>query len=91
LLREIELLAEAIGAMAAIKAVTSVAARYLRQQDNIGSVAAGRYADFLVVDGDPLRDPRELRRLSTVYRGGVAYQPGALLAAMPKSNVGQAA
>jgi hypothetical protein len=91
LLREIELLAEAIGAMAAIKAVTSVAARYLRQQENIGSIAAGRYADFLVVDGDPLRDPRELRRLSTVYRGGVAYQPDALLAAMPKSNVGQAA
>jgi imidazolonepropionase-like amidohydrolase len=91
LLREIELLAEAIGAMAAIKAVTSVAARYLRQQENIGSIAAGRYADFLVVDGDPLRDPRELRRLSTVYRGGVAYQPDELLAAMPKSNVGQAA
>jgi hypothetical protein len=91
LLREIELIAEAIGAMAAIKAVTSVAARYLRQQDNIGTIAAGRYADFLVVDGDPLRDPRELRRLTTVYRGGVAHKPDALLAKMPKSNLGQAA
>jgi len=91
LLREIELLAEAIGAMAAIKAVTSVAARYLRQQEHLGSIAAGRYADFLVVDGDPLRDPRELRRLSTVYRGGVAYQPDALLANVPKANIGQAA
>jgi imidazolonepropionase-like amidohydrolase len=87
LLREIELLAEAIGAMAAIKAVTSVAARYLRQQDNIGSIAAGRYADLLIVDGDPLRDSRELRRLTTVYRGGVAYQPEALLAQVPQSNV----
>jgi len=38
-----------------------------------------------------LRDTRELRRLSTVYRGGVAYKPDALLAAMPNSNVGQAA
>jgi imidazolonepropionase-like amidohydrolase len=91
LLREIELLAEAIGAMAALKAVTSVAARYLRQQENIGSVAPGRYADFLVVDGDPLRDPRELRKLTTVYRGGVAYDPQALLAQAPKSNVGYAA
>ena len=91
LLREIELLAEAIGAMAAIKAVTSVAARYLRQQDNIGSIAPGRYADFLVVDGDPLRDPRELRRLTTVYRGGVPHKPAALLADVPKSTVGQAA
>jgi imidazolonepropionase-like amidohydrolase len=91
LLREIELLAEAIGAMGAIKAVTSVAARYLRQQENIGSLMAGHYADFLVVDGDPLRNPRELRRLTTVYRGGVAYKPEALLAQMPKSTVGQAA
>ena len=91
LLREIELLAEAIGAMAAIKAVTSVAARYLRQQDNIGSIAPGRYADFLVVDGDPLRDPRELRRLTTVYRGGVQHKPATLLADVPKSTVGQAA
>jgi imidazolonepropionase-like amidohydrolase len=88
LLREIELMAEAIGAMAALKAVTSVAARYLRRQDDIGSVAPGRYADFLVVDGDPLRDTRELRKLTTVYRGGVAYDPQELLARVPKSNVG---
>jgi imidazolonepropionase-like amidohydrolase len=86
LLREIELLAEAIGSMAAIKAVTSIAARYLRQDQNIGSIAAGRYADFLVIDGDPLRDPRELRRLTTVYRGGVAYQPETLLAQVPQGS-----
>jgi hypothetical protein len=91
LLREIELLAEAIGAMAALKAVTSVAARYLRQERNIGTIAAGRYADLLIVDGDPLRDPRELRRLTTIYRGGVAYKPEALLAQVPKSTIGQAA
>jgi len=86
LLREIELLADAIGATAAIKAVTSVAARYLRQNDNIGSIAPGRYADFLIIDGDPLRDVRELRKLTTVYRGGVAYDPQALLAQVPKSD-----
>ena len=91
LLREIELLAEAIGAMASIKAVTSVAARYLRQQENIGSITAGRYADLLMVDGDPLRNPRELRRLTTVYRGGIAYKPELLLAQVPKSTIGQVA
>jgi imidazolonepropionase-like amidohydrolase len=73
--REIELLAEAIGSMAALKAVTSVAARYLRQQENIGSIAPGRCADLVVVDGDPLRDTRELRKLTTVYRRGKAYDP----------------
>jgi len=90
LLREIELLAEAIGAMAAIKAVTSVAAKYLRQQDNIGTVVPGRYADFLVIDGDPLRDPRELRKLTTVYRGGVPHDPQAILARAPQSEAIQA-
>ncbi|MBV8772559.1 MAG: amidohydrolase family protein, partial [Deltaproteobacteria bacterium] len=87
LLREIELLAEAIGSMAAIRAVTSVAARYLRQQDNLGSIAPGRYADLLIVDGDPISDVRELRKLKTVYRGGVAYDPKALLAQVPQRDI----
>jgi len=89
LLREVELLAEAIGTMAAIKAVTSVAARYLRKQDDIGTIASGRYADFLVVDGDPLRDVRELRKLTAVYRGGVAHDPQALLARVPHREAAQ--
>jgi hypothetical protein len=42
LLRAIELLAEASGAMAALKVVTAVAARYLRHQDQSGSIAVGR-------------------------------------------------
>ena len=61
--------------------------RDLRQQDDIGSIVPGRYADFLVVDGDPLRDVREIRQLTTVYRGGVAHEPHALLAQVPKSDV----
>jgi len=48
-----------------------------------------RYADFVVVDGDPLRDTRELRKLTTVYRGGKAYEPQTLLAGVPQSGVGQ--
>ena len=87
LLREIELLSEALGAMDAIKAVTSVAARYLRQQDNVGSVTAGRYADFSILDGDPLRDVRELRSTTTVVRGGVRYNPAELLEQVPHSEV----
>jgi imidazolonepropionase-like amidohydrolase len=88
--REIELMAEAIGTMAAFKAVTSVAARYLRKQEDIGSVAPGRYADFMIVDGDPLRNVRELRKITTVYRGGKAYDPQALLAGVPTQKIAQA-
>ena len=53
LLRQVELLTEAIGSMAAIKAVTASAARYLRQHNNLGTIAPRRHADMLVVDSDP--------------------------------------
>src|SRR5260370_1409034 len=46
LMRELELLAEAIGAMNALRAVTSKAAIALRKQDDIGAVAPGRFADL---------------------------------------------
>ena len=87
LLRELELLSESIGSLNAIKSVTSVAATYLRRADDVGAVRPGRYADFLVVDGDPLRDVRELRKLETVYKGGRGYQPEELKAACPRSSV----
>jgi hypothetical protein len=38
-------------AIASIKSMTSVAARYLCQQENIGSIRAYRYAGMLVIDG----------------------------------------
>lgn len=84
LLREIELLADVIGSMAALQAVTSVAANYLRADKDIGAIAPGRYADFLVVTGDPLRDVRELRTLETTYRGGVAHDPQQLIRNAPQ-------
>ena len=87
LLREVELLADSIGNMRAIQAVTSAAARHLRREQDIGSVAPGRYADLLIIDGDPLRDVRELRNLVRVYRGGVPYEPQDLLAKVPQRNL----
>jgi hypothetical protein len=43
------------------------------------------------VDGDPIRDVRELRKLKTVYRGAVAYDPKALLAQVPQRDIKDAA
>ena len=42
--------------MQAIKAATSVAADALGQTDNLGTVEAGKYADLIMVDRDPLQD-----------------------------------
>ena len=45
--------------------------------------AAPSKGPYPLINGDPLRDPRELRKLTTVYCGGVAHDPQAILARAP--------
>ena len=59
--------------MQAIKSGTSVAAELLGQQDNLGAVAPGLFADLVAVAGDPLRDVTELQRVKFVMKGGIVY------------------
>jgi len=59
--RELVLLADAgLGAMEAIVAATSRAARVCGLAAEVGTIEAGKRADLLAVDGDPLADPRVL-------------------------------
>ncbi|GAC1651608.1 MAG: amidohydrolase family protein [Gemmatimonadaceae bacterium] len=60
--------------MQAIKSGTAVAARLLDQQDNFGSIAPGKYADIIAVDGDPLKDIGELQRVTFVMKNGTIYK-----------------
>jgi imidazolonepropionase-like amidohydrolase len=60
--------------MQAIQSATSVAARLLEQQNNLGAVAQGRLADLIAVSGDPLADITELQRVAFVMKGGVIYK-----------------
>ena len=60
--------------MQAIKSATSVAARLLDQEDSLGAVAPGRYADLVAVAGDPLSDIEEMQRVRFVMKGGVVYK-----------------
>jgi imidazolonepropionase-like amidohydrolase len=60
--------------MQAIKSATSVAARLLDQQDNLGAVATGHLADLVAVAGDPLADISELERVTFVMKDGVIYK-----------------
>jgi imidazolonepropionase-like amidohydrolase len=54
---ELVLMVEAgLSPMHSIVASTSNAARALGLQDEIGTIEVGKYADLLVVDGDPLAD-----------------------------------
>jgi imidazolonepropionase-like amidohydrolase len=62
--------------MQAIKSTTTVAARLLDQSANLGTVSAGRYADLIAVEKDPLADITELQRVQFVMKGGVIYKGG---------------
>lgn len=55
---------------AAIQSSTNVAAEMMGLQDRIGSVEAGKYADLIAVDGDPLADITQMEHVKFVMKGG---------------------
>ncbi|HSM88326.1 MAG TPA: amidohydrolase family protein [Candidatus Limnocylindrales bacterium] len=61
----------------AIRAATVSAADLLGMQNDIGSIAQGKYADLVAVKGDPLADIALLQKIDFVMKGGQIYkQPG---------------
>jgi imidazolonepropionase-like amidohydrolase len=60
--------------MQAIQTATVNAADLLGWADRVGSVQPGRFADIVAVDGDPLKDIRELERVRFVMKGGVVHK-----------------
>ncbi len=58
----------------AIQSATLEAAKLLRREDDIGSVAAGKSADMIAVSGDPLANIRVLENVAHVMKGGTLYK-----------------
>jgi imidazolonepropionase-like amidohydrolase len=54
----------------AIRSATSVAAELMGWEDRVGSLAPGKLADLVAVDGDPLEDVALLERVAFVMKGG---------------------
>ena len=69
--RELELMVEyGMPATQALRAATSIDARILRMDDQIGSVRPGLLADLIAVRGDPSRDIHAVRDVTFVMKGG---------------------
>ncbi len=60
--------------MQAIQSATVIAADLLFEQDNLGQIAVGMYADIVAVNGDPLEDVTLLQNIPFVMKNGVVYK-----------------
>ena len=77
--RELELMvASGMTPMEAIVAATRNAAEVIGKGETLGTLEAGKLADLVVIDSDPLRDIGAMREVSLVVRGGQVIDPATL-------------
>jgi imidazolonepropionase-like amidohydrolase len=73
--RELEaLVSYGMPAASALKSATSVAAKVLHMENQIGQVKQGLFADLVAFDGDPTKEISALRRVKFVMKNGVVYK-----------------
>ncbi|MBZ5534970.1 MAG: amidohydrolase family protein [Acidobacteriia bacterium] len=78
--REIELLVEAgFTPLEAIKIATSNGAQFLGELNHIGTLAAGKQADLVVIQGDPSKNISDIKKVTLVFKDGVGYDSGKLI------------
>jgi enamidase len=86
--RELELLVESgLTPLEAIKVGTLNGATYLGRADRVGSIAVGKQADLVVVDGNPAAQIADVRKVTLVFKDGVGYDSAKLIASV-KGKVG---
>ncbi len=72
---ELELMVQAgMPALFVLQAATINAARLLRHDKELGSIAAGKLADVVAVEGNPLDDISVMKHVSFVMKQGVVYK-----------------
>ena len=78
--RQLELLVEAgFTPLEAISIGTINGARFLGREGRIGSIAAGKQADLVVVSGDPSSSIGDVRNVEIVFKQGVGFDPAKLI------------
>jgi imidazolonepropionase-like amidohydrolase len=77
--RELELYVESgIPASEVLRIATLGAAQVMKRDRELGSVAPGKLADLILVDGDPAARIADIRRVVLTVKDGVVYDPAAL-------------
>jgi hypothetical protein len=81
--REIELLVEAgFTPVQAIQIGTENGARFLARERDIGTIAAGKRADLILVHGDPAAHIGDIENVAVVFKDGQGYDPARLIEAV---------
>ncbi|HYG61945.1 MAG TPA: amidohydrolase family protein [Thermoanaerobaculia bacterium] len=81
--RELELYADAgIPAPEILRIATLGAAKVMKRDQDLGTVAPGKLADFILVDGDPTARIADIRRVVLTVKDGAVYDPAALYTAI---------
>jgi imidazolonepropionase-like amidohydrolase len=77
--RELELYVDSgIPAPETLRIATLGAARVMRRDQDLGSIAPGKLADMVLVDGDPTTRISDIRRVVLTVKNGVTYDPNAI-------------
>lgn len=81
--RELELHVQAgIPAAKVLQDATLGAARLVKMDRELGSIAPGKLADLILIDGNPLDDIADIRETTLVVKNGVWYRPAELYSAI---------
>jgi imidazolonepropionase-like amidohydrolase len=78
--REMKMMVESgLTPLEVLKSATVGGARVLGLEGEAGEIEAGRLADLLILDADPLVDIGNLAKVHRTIKGGVVYDPEALM------------
>ncbi|HEV8580164.1 MAG TPA: amidohydrolase family protein [Thermoanaerobaculia bacterium] len=81
--RELELYVDSgIPAPEVLRIATLGAARVMKRDGELGTLAPGKLADMILVDGDPTKNISDIRRVALTIKDGTVYDPAALYGAI---------
>jgi imidazolonepropionase-like amidohydrolase len=77
---------EGLDTMGLIRAATQTNAKVMGMDAELGTLEAGKLADIILIDGDPLADLNNLLKVKTIIQGGVVFDPAQLLPMLPRTT-----